>query len=964
MRITLLTILMILTSPIDSPGQTKIERIQWNNSKLIGTPEAPLPFVNQRVFEQVKLQNPTEMIRQPKSDRWVVLQMNGKVVSFSKSANHDVNVAMDLKNGGPCFRAYGIVFHPEFPAQPYCYLAYSAEKKKADGTRLSRFTVTDPVRLSIDRGSEKVLARWSSVDHCGGSLHFGPDRNLYFSVGDGQKPNPPDPQGTGQDISDLQASIHRIDVDQTTGQLPYRIPPDNPFVNVAGARGEVWAFGLRNPWKMAFHPKTGELWTGDVGWEMKEMVYRIDRGANYGWSVLEGTQLIKLNGARHAVPITPPILEYDHTEGRSITGGYFWQSDRIPELKDAYIYGDYVSGKIWGLKHDGKKITWQRELTKTPIQIICFALDDDGAVLTVGFDGSIHRLARNPTEDNQANTKFPKRLSQTGLFHSVVDQTPSPGVIPYSINAHHWADHTTSEQWFGLVGDTQLGIHENNIYDLGQVAGYFNFPRGSVFAKTVSYQTDMSDPNSKRHLETQVLHRLDLDWRAYNYIWNEDQTDAILQDNVAVYQELEIKDPKVVGGVRKQTWLHASRDQCMLCHIWRAGSVNGFRVEQLNRQHKDESINQLEKFEATGLVDVKLNRSKPAVSPTDESASISDRARRYLDLNCAHCHMRGGGGSAPFVLQASLPDDKINLIGTESLQGDFGIDHALTVSPGHPSKSTLLYRMAKSGPGKMPKFGTQLVDEKGVKLIHDWIASMDSHSENEAAKQIKVLISLKDDSEFKDSLKTALSQTETALLLSIWCSGQSANNPRRKTVITAAEATSGPIRDLFEHFFPAEKKTKRLGPKFIASELLSIKGDAKRGHALFLSSSFTCKNCHQINGVGKMVGPDLGDIGSKRKPSELLKSLLDPSAEMEDQFRGVLIVTAEGNIISGLKGSSNATTLEVIDIEGNKNVVQIDDIEELKTLEKSIMPERLLEEFTAQQAADLLAFLQSLKANQ
>ena len=108
----------------------------------------------------------------------------------------------------------------------------------------------------------------------------------------------------------------------------------------------------------------GELWTGDVGWEAREMVYRIDRGANYGWSVVEGSQSVKPQGVRHPVPITPPIFEYDHTEGRSITGGHFWNSRRLPDLYDAYLYGDFVSGKIWGLKYDGQKITWQKEIVQ------------------------------------------------------------------------------------------------------------------------------------------------------------------------------------------------------------------------------------------------------------------------------------------------------------------------------------------------------------------------------------------------------------------------------------------------------------------------------------------------------------------------------------------------------------------------------------------------------------------------
>ncbi len=241
------------------------------------------------------------------------------------------------------------------------------------GTRLSRFRVQDTSLPIIDPKSETVYASWNSEGHSGGSLHFGRDGYLYVSVGDGQNPNPPDKLDTGQDLSDLEASVLRIDVDHESDGLPYRIPADNPFVGQSGARGEIWAYGFRNPWKMAFDPATGSLWTGDVGWEMMEMVYRIDRGANYGWSVMEGSQVVKENGARTSTPITPPIVEHTHLEARSVTGGYFWNADRLPELLGAYIYGDWMTGKIWGLRHDGFQVTWHQEIADTNLQIICFA---------------------------------------------------------------------------------------------------------------------------------------------------------------------------------------------------------------------------------------------------------------------------------------------------------------------------------------------------------------------------------------------------------------------------------------------------------------------------------------------------------------------------------------------------------------------------------------------------------------
>ena len=150
---------------------------------------------------------------------------------------------------------------------------------------------------------------------------------------------------------------------------------------------------------------------------------------------MEGSQVVKKDAYRDDVSITPPVVEHSHLEARAVTGGYFRQSDPLPELQDAYLYGDWMTGKIWAVKHDGEQVTWHEELADSNLQIICFALDDDGEVYMVGYDGSVHQLL--PNEQSSASEDFPRKLSETGLFRSVVTQEPSPGVIPYEINAPH-----------------------------------------------------------------------------------------------------------------------------------------------------------------------------------------------------------------------------------------------------------------------------------------------------------------------------------------------------------------------------------------------------------------------------------------------------------------------------------------------------------------------------------------------
>ncbi|MGB7329150.1 MAG: PQQ-dependent sugar dehydrogenase [Rubripirellula sp.] len=940
------------------------EPVRWQSSRIKGTPDPPLPYRLERIFAGADLKGPTEMVRLPETNRWVVVQQNGTVVTFDKSDPSNLHTAMEGKTfGKPLVRSYGITFDPDFPRTPECYLTYTSVLKTADGTRVSRFRVTDTNLLTIDPASETVLAAWNSEGHSGGSLHFGADGYLYVSIGDGQDPNPPDRLDTGQDLSDFEASILRIDVRDHSPEQPYRIPSDNPFVGVAGVRGEIWAFGLRNPWKMSFNPKDNSLWTGDVGWEMREMIYKIDRGANYGWSQTEGSQVVKSDGNRSDIPITPPIVEHDHTEARSITGGYFWQSDRIPELKDAYIYGDWMTGKIWALKYADGTVTWQAEIADSTLQIICFAIDDDGEVLTVGYDGTIHRLIPNLAES--ATADFPRRLSETGLFTKTADQTPATGVIPYSINAHHWSDHTNSNQWIGIVSDEKISTFDRSDWQTGQVAGFFSFPHNTVLAKTVTYLSDTSDPASQRRLETQILHRNHDDWNAYNYIWNDDQTDAVLQDNVAVTRQLTIRDPSQPSGHRTQTWLHASRDQCSLCHIWSASTVHGFKLDQLNRTYAGESENQLDKFQRIGLLNDVPADADVCANPYDDEASIDQRARTYLDLNCAHCHRRGGGGTAPFELIRNADLDQLNLVNAMPTQGTFNIPDARVVASGDPSRSVLLYRMAKAGRGHMPQFGPTLVDDAGIQIVHDWIASLDAHGPAQPYDEaISQILHSPSDDDTTDPIHNLLQSVPSALALSVACADESMPaSLRDKIAAQASEDAMPEVRDLFERFLPEHLRIVRLGDQIVESDLLNMPGNVTLGRDLYFNQSgVTCKQCHRIGNAGPAVGPDLNNIGGTRTPLEILQSILDPSAKIEEKYRGYIALTTDGQVISGLKQNETDDAVVLIDAQGKMHELLQDEIEDLKPMEKSLMPDRLLADLTAQQAADLLAFLTAQKS--
>ena len=246
-------------------------------------------------------------------------------------------LAADLQQFIPRFRfAYGLTFHPKFRENRELFVFYTVDRSEDEvASRVSRFRMDD--QLNLIPSSEELIVTFGGGGHNGGDVQFGPDGMLYFTVGDLAPPSPPDPDNEGQNLGALASTIVRIDVDQKDPGLAYRIPEDNPFVDHEGVRPEIWAFGFRNPWKMCFDPVYGDIWTGDVGWELWEMVYRVEKGGNYGWSIMEGPTPIKPDQPLGPASISPPTLYYPHTQGASITGGFF-PSGSLSSRPERQIY--------------------------------------------------------------------------------------------------------------------------------------------------------------------------------------------------------------------------------------------------------------------------------------------------------------------------------------------------------------------------------------------------------------------------------------------------------------------------------------------------------------------------------------------------------------------------------------------------------------------------------------------------
>jgi uncharacterized repeat protein (TIGR03806 family) len=742
--LTALAALSFGVTGLADPGQDQKEtapvgikkRIPWTTSKVHGSPEPPAPYRTESAFPKLKFFEPLDLDHAPGSDRLFVAERPGKIYSFvndAKTAQKDL--FLNVKK-----TVYGFTFHPRFAQNGYVFVTYvlNLDKPQPKGTRLARFQIKRDNPLEADPSSEKIILEWPSGGHNGGCLKFGPDGFLYVSTGDGS--GIADGRETGQDLSDMLGAILRIDVDRPAKDLPYRIPEDNPFVATKGARPEIWAYGLRQAWRMSFDRKTGNLWAGEVGQDLWEMVYRIERGGNYGWSVTEGKHPFRPERQRGPTPILPPVVEHPHSDFRSITGGFVYHGTRLKELAGAYIYGDFDTGRIWSLRYDGKKVTEQRELVDTSLRIVSFGEDRHGELYLVDFSGGgLHRLVAAPKK--VVKDTFPRKLSETGLFDSVKDLKPAPGLIPYSVNSQLWADHTTKERYLALPGTSKIEF-EGVLYPHFKPELYPNgwrFPDGTVIVKTFFLEMERGNPASKRRLETRILHYEQLAgteeygdqyWQGYTYVWNDQQTEATLLDAGGLDRAFTIVDQKAPGGAVKQTWRFPSRAECTLCHTMAAKYVLGINTWQMNKDHDygDVKANQLRTFEHLGLF------TKPLPLPTeklprlvdheDQTQDLDRRARSYLHSNCAHCHTKWGGGNADFKLLASFPLQDAGIVDVRPGQGDFKIADVRLLAPGHPERSMIYQRMTMTGLGRMPHIATSIVDEKAARLIHDWIKQL------------------------------------------------------------------------------------------------------------------------------------------------------------------------------------------------------------------------------------------------
>ncbi|MCA8993061.1 MAG: PQQ-dependent sugar dehydrogenase [Planctomycetaceae bacterium] len=291
----------------------------------------------------------------------------------------------------------GMAFHPNFKENGYLFVYYTLEDD-AHTSVVSRFTF-DKASGKFAADSEKEFMRIDQPfwNHNGGTIAFGPEGCLYIALGDGGSGN--DPYNNAQNLSVLLGSVLRIDVNKASGDKPYSIPADNPFVGKEGAQPEIYAYGFRNIWRMAFDRETGHLWAGDVGQNLWEEIDIITKGGNYGWNLREGFHTFSNQSSSSRGDLIAPVWEYDHQVGKSITGGGVYRGKAIPELAGKYVYADYVSGKIYALHYDeaAKKVVSNESIPSNKMPVITFGDDAAGEMyfgIVTGDGKGIYRFVK------------------------------------------------------------------------------------------------------------------------------------------------------------------------------------------------------------------------------------------------------------------------------------------------------------------------------------------------------------------------------------------------------------------------------------------------------------------------------------------------------------------------------------------------------------------------------------------
>ncbi len=664
----------------------------------------------EHAFPNLTFDQPLALLQAPGDDsRWYAVERTGTVRTFANTptvatATPFITLTVDTSGEGGLL---GMAFSPNYATNHEVYLSFT-ETGNPLVSVVARFTLAAD-GTTLDPASREDVIRLDQpyANHNGGNIAFGPDGDLYIGFGDGGSGD--DPLGAGQNTENLLGSLLRLKID---GAAPYEIPADNPFATnamcsadpgvAAGDCPEIYAWGLRNPWRWSFDAATGDLWVGDVGQNQWEEVDRVHVGGNYGWDVREGRHCHEPATGCSTSGLIDPVAEYDHSLGNSITGGYVYRGSALPALAGHYLFADYGSGRIWQLVDDGSGGFTAEQLLDTSLSVASFGQGSDGELYVVDIaGGGVYRIVDGGGA--AAGVPVPRLLSATGCVTPQDPSVPAAGLVPYDVAAPFWSDGALKERWLAIPNGTSIAVGTD---------GDFAFPNGTVLMKHFRL--------NGRLIETRLFMRHpDGEWAGYSYEWNAEQTDATL-----------VEGGKTVA-IDGQGWIYPSGNDCLRCHTEAAGFALGLESAQLNHAFAyaatGRSANQLLTLDQVAMFTTPLGDAAlqaKLADPEDASAPLDARTRAYLHTNCAQCHRPNGPTSVSLDLRYSTALAAMGACGATPQEGDLGIAGAKIIAPGDPDASVLLARLSRRDANAMPPLASNVVDADGATLIHDWIASL------------------------------------------------------------------------------------------------------------------------------------------------------------------------------------------------------------------------------------------------
>lgn len=657
---------------------------------------------------------------QPPNDStvWYAVTQDGIVKRFDNTisvtqATNYIDITDRVNSGGE-LGLLGMAFHPQYATNGEIYLSYTANNPLR--SVISRFV--------DDSGSwiEEIILEVGQPysNHNGGNIAFGPDGYLYIGLGDGGSGG--DPLGHGQNTTSLLGSMLRIDVD---GATPYAIPADNPFVGNALCNDhtvdfntnncpEIYAWGLRNPWRWSFDRNTGDIWLGDVGQNAIEEIDIININANYGWNTMEGDQCYNAASCDQT-GLTLPVAVYSHANNnRSVVGGYVYRgSDPLLSviLNDTYLFADTYSTRIWGTSPNNTGYQTQ-ELLNSDLQVVySFAEANDGELYVLDPAFGVNEPGVNiykvvPGDVTPGDPQPATLLSETGCVESTNPTQPAAGLIPYELISPLWSDGASKQRFMALPNNATIDI---------DTQGDFHFPIGTVLVKNFFL--------NDRIVETRLLMHHINGWQGYSYEWLYD-----IDGNPLDAQLLTTSLSKPIEG---QNWYYPAQGECLDCHTNGSNIALGPELQQLNKDFTytstGRSANQIDTLESIGLFSSALStvqRNLRLYALDDESVSYELRAKSYLHSNCANCHQPDEVNTTTINLRYETPLPDMNVCGAVPLRGDMGLINPYIIDPNGTlvdPNSVLIARMESIDSGlRMPPLASELLDPLAIDVLKRW----------------------------------------------------------------------------------------------------------------------------------------------------------------------------------------------------------------------------------------------------